>query len=107
MDANHTNKNGDNCLLMSCYKNAKLNTLKYLLDNVKMNINSINKQNNNCLMIICCKKNADLVIVKYLIDNQKININHIDKDRHNCLDLAYINGINFNVIEYLVGEKDM
>jgi hypothetical protein len=66
-----------------------------------MNIDHVNRSNNNCLAL-ACSKNTNLAIIKYLIEEHKMNIDHVDRDNDNCLTLACQNNINLAVIKYLI-----
>jgi hypothetical protein len=94
------------CFLLVCWKNTNLEIIKYLIEDLKMDVNHMDKNKNNCLTL-ACRGNTNLEIIKYLIENLKMNINHTTKYGNNCLTLACRENTNLEIIRYLIDNQKM
>jgi hypothetical protein len=75
------------CFLLVCWKNTNLKIIKYLIEDLKMDVNHTNRYGSNCLML-ACRGNTNPEIIRYLIEDQKMDVNHINENKNNCLTLA-------------------
>ena len=66
-----------------------------------MNIHTVNKTNNNCL-IHACSKNQNIDIIKYLIEECKMDTSCVNSFGNDCLMLAMVNNQNIEIIKYLI-----
>lgn len=85
-----------NQLLYHCTNN-ELSMMKDILDNYKLDINSVNYNKRSCLHIACM--NGHLNIVKFLVENN-IDVNLVDYEGKYALDYALKNKY-FEIIKYL------
>ncbi len=65
--------NDDNCLIYACHNNTNIKIIKYLIEDLLIDISQINKRGNNCLMDACAN-NTNYDIIKYLFEDISINI---------------------------------
>jgi len=56
-------------LLQVCKNNSNINIIKYLIENLKLDINSKNNNRENCLLS-SCSNNSNINIIKYLIEEK-------------------------------------
>ena len=89
------------CLTMAS-SNSNINIIKYYVEEIKMDIHSINKIGYNCLQI-ACQHNTNLEIIKYMIEVCKVNTKYYTKDVPICLMLA-CGFSNLEIIRYLIEE---
>jgi ankyrin repeat protein len=124
IDVNHTDDDGNNCLIMACSKNQNLEVIEYLINDLKMDINHVNYFGKSCLMS-ACHENTNLEIIKYLvnldqrlpgrvnpkglssIDELKMNVNDTNYYRINCLGFACLKNTNLEIIKYLINDLKM
>jgi hypothetical protein len=91
---NERNNNKDTILTYACWTNPNLEIIKYLIDEIHMDIMAKDCESNDCLTIACWK-NPNLNVIKYLVEEQNIVV------QKKCLSKA-IHNTNFSVIEYLI-----
>jgi ankyrin repeat protein len=92
-----------NCLLDACYENKSLNVIKYLIEELKMDINYTNSNNDNCLRYSCLN-NDNIEIIKYLIEECKMDAFFVNKNGCDCLKLACSNN-SVEIVKYLIEEQ--
>jgi ankyrin repeat protein len=97
---------GNNCLLLSCYKNPNVAIIKYLIEEMNMSINHCNKRKQNCLNIACIN-NVNLEIIKYLVEKTFDLTSKCDIFGRNCLMNACYKNSNVAIIKYLIDDVKM
>lgn len=95
------NNNMDTILTNACWTNPNLDTIEYLINDIGMEINTVDCENNDCLMIACWK-NKNLDIIKFFVEVKKFDLNKRNIKGQNCLIKALIENQNFDVIKYLI-----
>jgi ankyrin repeat protein len=96
----------NNCLMLACYRNSNIEIIKYLVEEMKMNVNHCNPLYLYPL-ILACSKNTNLEIIKYLIGKSRIPVTQYDKYGRNCLMAACYENTNIEIIKYLIEDVKM
>jgi hypothetical protein len=80
-----------------------LDTIRYLVEEVKSNYNANNKQR---LLLISCRSSSNTKIIEYFEKlNKGVNLENVCEE--NCLHMAITGNKNPHIIKYLVEEKKM
>lgn len=100
IDVNYTNKFGNNCLIISCWKNSNLEIITYLTMVLKINTYHVNNDDDDCLSY-ACRGNKNIEIIKYLINNVKMDPLKLNKNGTNNLIHACFTNDNLGIVIYL------
>jgi len=84
--------------------NRNIDVIKYMIDELKMNLDYFDHRHVNCLMIAC--EHNCLDVVKYLIEERKMDPNCQDIYGHNCL-IKSMEGHKPEIITYLSDKMDI
>ncbi len=93
-------------LLKAIENNQDFETIKYLIEEINLNLEIIEPRTEDNCLIKACRNNNNLDIIKYLIIDKKMNIYHKNAKKENCLFVSCENN-NPNVIKYLIEECAM
>ena len=87
LNSTSINEKDDNIFLYAS-RYGKLKVIKYLVDELKMDINHCNKNGDNALTLAAF--NGHLEVLKYLVESLNMNVNHCDEYGDNALHLLHV-----------------
>lgn len=94
-----------NYLISACKINTDVRIIKYLIEEVGIDINHQNEDGDNCLLI-AATTNPEPMIIKYLTEEINMDPNITNAKGWNCLKNACCNN-NLKIIKYLITEMGM
>ncbi len=129
----HSNRDieGNNCLLLACKRFDCFDTIKYLIEEIKMDPLVLNNDGNNCLTMMCeqfmsysiiynmfrinkpLNNNQILAnkyimnLIKYFIEKTNINPFHTNNKGKTCLLILCHANAEMNIIKYLIEDIKM
>jgi ankyrin repeat protein len=92
-------------LISISIRNGNLEIIKYLFEDLKMNI--LPSDSGKAYLFIACSETKNVDVMKYLIEEKRINVSNINLRGQNCLMLACQNNENVEIIKYLIEEQKM
>lgn len=98
---NVNNKHGNNGFIQACQNNINLDVIKYLSNDLRINVNQVNNHGYNGFTL-ACYNNENIDVIKYLANNLKININQVNHNNNNSFSLVCMHNKNGDIIKYLM-----
>jgi NADH:ubiquinone oxidoreductase subunit E len=95
-----------NVFTLACYKNTNLDIIKYLANDLGMDVTHTDNDGNNGFTL-ACMKNTNLDVIKYLVNDLEMDVTHTNNNGGNGFTLACYENINLDVIKYLVNDLGM
>jgi hypothetical protein len=93
----------DQCFLIACYACHSVDVIKYLANELKINISYVDKKNNNGFLL-ACTNNSSLEVLKCLVNELKCDVIRVNDHGHNGFTIACKHNPNLDIIKYLVNE---
>jgi hypothetical protein len=87
-------------------RNHNLNVIKYLVDELKIDLKHTNYIGDNGFTI-ACKMNPNLNIIRYLVDELKMNVMHVNRNNDNGFIHACYDNPSLEIIRYLIEDLKM